>query len=51
MKTSENGHTETVKVLIEQEGIDINAKGIFLQHSVLQHSKPIELFLWFISFL
>ena len=26
MKASENGHTEIVKILVEQKGIDINAK-------------------------
>ena len=30
MRASENGHTEIVKILLEQEGIDINAKDITL---------------------
>ena len=30
MYASYNGHTEIVKILIEQEGIDINAKNISL---------------------
>ena len=30
MKASEKGHIETVKMLVEQEGIDINAKTIYL---------------------
>ena len=29
MWASDNGHTEIVKMLLEQEGIDINAKDIF----------------------
>ena len=28
MKASENGHTEIVKLLIEQKEIDINAKDV-----------------------
>ena len=28
MIATENGHTEIVKILLEQEGIDINAKDI-----------------------
>ena len=28
MKASDNDHTEIVKILVEQEGIDINAKSI-----------------------
>ena len=28
MKASWNGHTEIVKILVEQEGININAKDI-----------------------
>ena len=28
MKASEKGHTKTAKMLVEQEGIDINAKTI-----------------------
>ena len=28
MRASENGRTETVKILVKQEGIDINAKDI-----------------------
>ena len=27
---SKNGHTEIVKILLEQKGIDINAKDIYL---------------------
>ena len=30
MYASRNGHTETVKMLLEQEGIDINAKDAYL---------------------
>ena len=30
MRASENGHTETVKILIEQKEIDINAKNLSL---------------------
>ena len=30
MKASCNGHKKTVKILVEQEGIDINAKNILL---------------------
>ena len=30
MWASEEGHTEIVKILIEQNGIDINAKTVFL---------------------
>ena len=30
MRASAKGHTEIVKILLEQEGIDINAKGILL---------------------
>ena len=28
IRASNNGHTETVKILVEQKGIDINAKDI-----------------------
>ena len=34
MLASEEGHTETVKILVEQEGIDINAKNISLLLSI-----------------
>ena len=30
MRASEYGHTETAKILLEQEGIDLNAKDIKL---------------------
>ena len=30
MYASENGHTEIVKLLLEQEGIDINTKDAYL---------------------
>ena len=30
MGASQNGHTEIVKMLVKQEGIDINAKNISL---------------------
>ena len=30
MKASKNGYTEIVKILLEKEGIDINAKDILL---------------------
>ena len=30
IKASEKGHTKIVKILLEQEGIDINAKNISL---------------------
>ena len=30
MEASRNGHIETVKILVEQKGIDINAKDISL---------------------
>ena len=30
MIASENGHTEIVKLLLEQNGIDINAKDVYL---------------------
>ena len=29
MLSSANGHTEIVKILLEQNGIDINAKNIY----------------------
>ena len=34
MKASLNGHTETVKILLEYKGIDINAKDILLILSI-----------------
>ena len=30
IRASDNGHTKTVKILIEQKNIDINAKDIYL---------------------
>ena len=30
MRASDKGHTEIVKILVEEEGIDINAKDIKL---------------------
>ena len=30
MKASARGHTEIVKILLEQEGIDVNAKNVYL---------------------
>ena len=30
MESSLNGHTETVQILVEQEGIDINTKDIYM---------------------
>ena len=30
MYASRNGHTEIVKMLLEQKGIDINAKDVYL---------------------
>ena len=30
MWASKNGHKETVKILVSQEGIDINAKNVYL---------------------
>ena len=35
MKASENGHTEIVKIFVEQEGIDINAKNIVYFNNLL----------------
>ena len=35
MKASENGHTDIVKLLLEQEGIDTEAKDINLVCSML----------------
>ena len=35
MYASDSGHTETVKILVEQEGIDINAKDIYLYYSLI----------------
>ena len=34
MTASEKGHVKIVKILVKQEGIDINAKDIFLYLSV-----------------
>ena len=34
MKASLYGHTETVKILVKQEGIDFNAKDISLYLSI-----------------
>ena len=34
MYASKNGHTEIVKIFIEQEGININAKDIYLYLSL-----------------
>ena len=34
MIASKKGHTETVKILVKQEGIDINAKDIYLYLSL-----------------
>ena len=34
MRASDNGHTEIVKVLVEQTGIDINAKSVYLYYSI-----------------
>ena len=34
MRASSNDHTETIKILVEQEGIDINAKDISLFSSI-----------------
>ena len=34
MKASANGHIEIVKILVEREGIDINAKDIYLYYSL-----------------
>ena len=34
MLASDNGHVEIVKMLVEQEGIDINAKGVYLFHLI-----------------
>ena len=30
MKASEEGHTKTVKMLLEQDGTDINAEDVYL---------------------
>ena len=35
MKASDKGYTEIVKILVEQEGIDINAKDIYLYYSLI----------------
>ena len=34
MRASYNGHIEIVKMLVKQEGIDINAKDIYLYLSI-----------------
>ena len=34
MFASKRGHTKIVKLLVEQEGIDINAKDIYLLYSL-----------------
>ena len=34
MKASEKYHTETVKIIVEQEGIDVNAKNVLLHYSM-----------------
>ena len=34
MRASQNGHTEIVKILVKQEGIDINSKDIQLFLSI-----------------
>ena len=34
MKASWFGHTKIIKILVEQEGIDINAKDIYLFHLI-----------------
>ena len=39
MLASENGHTEIVKILVEQEGIAINAKDdIYFNNLVFQNN-------------
>ena len=39
MKASEKGYTEIVKILVEQEGIDINAKSnVYFNHFIFQSS-------------
>ena len=43
MWASESGHTEIVKILLEQNRIDINAKDVylisFMFHSIIQNFK------------
>ena len=39
MKASENGNTEIVKILVEQEGIDINGKGfVYFNNLIFQNN-------------
>ena len=39
IKASERGHSETVKILVEQEGIDINAKDkIYFNNLIFQNN-------------
>ena len=39
MKVSKNGHTEIVKILVEQEGIDINAKDeVYFNNLIFQNN-------------
>ena len=39
MMASQNGHTEIVKILVEQEGIDITAKDIvYFNHFLFQNN-------------